>query len=84
MRNLKSAALAALILAGTTAGALAQATTTPTTEAPMAGAASDRVTDTDDDGFDLGWLGLIGLLGLAGLRRPKHVAHVDTTATRRV
>ena len=40
----------------------------------------DRTTvvDTDEDGFDMGWLGLLGLIGLAGLRRkPEVVHHVD-------
>jgi hypothetical protein len=36
-----------------------------------------------EDGPDLGWIGLLGLAGLLGLRRKDHVAHVDTTTTRR-
>lgn len=61
-----AAALVMVVAAGTVGPALAQTTTTP--------AASAQRAETEDDGFDLGWLGLLGLLGLAGLMRPKHSA----------
>ncbi|MGG6296944.1 WGxxGxxG family protein [Leptolyngbya sp. AN02str] len=32
------------------------------------GTVTETEVETDDDGFDWGWLGLLGLLGLAGLR----------------
>lgn len=38
--------------------------------ATMAQDAPDPLaTETEDDGFDWGWLGLLGLAGLAGLKR---------------
>lgn len=36
--------------------------------------ATSRV-DSDNDGFDMGWLGLLGLLGLTGLIRRDHNNH---------
>jgi MYXO-CTERM domain-containing protein len=85
MKKIQTTALAVILLAGTTAGAFAQATTTTPSTGDNAGTRTERVADTDDDdGFDIGWLGLIGLLGLAGLRRPKHVTPVDTTTRNRV
>ncbi len=72
--------------AQTTAPGTAPDTTTPSTTAPgttpstttpdtTTGTTSDTTTtttaDTNNDGFDWGWLGLLGLIGLAGLAR-KH------------
>ncbi|MDX2098323.1 MAG: WGxxGxxG family protein [Leptolyngbyaceae cyanobacterium bins.59] len=41
------------------------------TNSPGTSAPADTTTNynTEDDGFDWGWLGLLGLLGLAGLAR---------------
>lgn len=42
----------------------------PFTKSSQAQAQTDpqvSVVETEDDGFDWGWLGLLGLLGLAGL-----------------
>lgn len=56
--------------------------------APAAGVVQAQVDDgvttvqTDDDGFDWGWLGLLGLLGLAGLagrKRDDHTHHTGRT-----
>lgn len=41
---------------------------------PPARATTERA-DTDDEGFNLGWLGLAGLLGLVGLMRKDHDHH---------
>lgn len=38
--------------------------------------------ETQDEGFDWGWLGLLGLLGLAGLAGRKRNDRHDTTANR--
>ncbi len=65
---------------------LAQTATEEPTETVTEGDATTTVTgDTEDGGFDLGWLGLLGLLGLAGLRgRQRDTPHVHTTTTPRV
>lgn len=44
-------------------------TTIPDTTTQPAVPNSDVSADTNDDGFDWGWLGLLGLIGLAGLAR---------------
>ena len=54
----------ALLLTPVTALAQTDAATTPATTG------TSDATNTNDRGFDYGWLGLLGLLGLAGLRRP--------------
>lgn len=36
--------------------------------------ATSRI-ESDDDGFNMGWLGLLGLLGLTGLMRRDHNNH---------
>ena len=74
--QLRAAALASLIVAGTVGGAFAQADA-PATDAPVVA----QTEVADDDGFDLGWLGLLGLLGLAGLARRKEPVHRHTTTT---
>ena len=79
--QIRAAALAAVLLAGTSVAALAQGTATTPGATP--GAVATTVDD-DDDGFDLGWLGLLGLIGLAGLRGRKHEQHVATTTRPRV
>lgn len=47
--------------------ASAQTTTTPGTGTEATQPGTVTAVDTQDDGFDWGWLGLIGLAGLAGL-----------------
>ena len=37
------------------------------------------VVETEDDGFDWGWLGLLGLLGLAGLAGKNKQTNYETT-----
>lgn len=84
---LRTAIVAALLMAGLLATTPVSAQDTPvaeevTTEAEgLAGGAQDAVAD--DDGFDWGLLGLLGLAGLAGLmRRPQPVVHdADRTTT---
>ena len=43
--------------------------TIPATAQDTAGDRNGVAQQTEDEGFDLGWLGLIGLAGLLGLRR---------------
>ena len=50
-------------------------TTTPAATNDNATQVQNR--NTDDEGFDWGWLGLLGLIGLAGLRG----RHRDTVTT---
>lgn len=73
--------LAAGLIAGSASVAFSQATTTPGAATPGATAVGQ---ESDDDGFDLGWLGLLGLIGLAGLRGRKHETHVNATTRPRV
>ena len=41
------------------------------------------IVETEDDGFDWGWLGLLGLLGLAGLagKNKNHETHREVRGT---
>lgn len=38
------------------------------------------IVETEDDGFDWGWLGLLGLLGLAGLAGKNKQTNYETRA----
>jgi MYXO-CTERM domain-containing protein len=76
-KHLGLAILAATILAGNTAVAVAQ-------EVDTTGVTTIPADDDDDEGM-WGLLGLLGLAGLLGLkRRDRHSVHTtDTTANRR-
>ena len=50
------------------------------------GIESEGIYETEDDGFDWGWLGLIGLFGLAGLggkKRQEPTAYREPDAVSR-
>ncbi|WP_425145090.1 WGxxGxxG family protein [Deinococcus sp.] len=54
---------------------------TDTTTSPSTTGGTTSATDTNNQGFDYGWL---GLLGLAGLRRPApHVVNTDRSTAPR-
>ena len=75
-KNIRNAALAASLVLFTTGSAIAQDATTPAAPATV------TEVETEDNGFDLGWLGLLGLLGLAGLSgRRRDVARTTTVHT---
>jgi MYXO-CTERM domain-containing protein len=63
-------ALAATVMAGNAAVAVAQDTVVPV-----------ETTDDDDEG-NWGLLGLLGLAGLLGLKRRDHDHHTATTTSR--
>ena len=84
-RRIIGSAVLALGLLSTAAVSPSDAQTTP---AAGTEAGSSTRADTDEGGFDMGWLGLLGLLGLLGMRkrdtvRVDRVERVDTTASTR-
>jgi len=66
------------------AGAIALGVTVSSIALPMPEARAEApevlAYETEDEGFDWGWLGLLGLLGLAGLAG-RSGRHHDTTTT---
>ncbi|MBD0267363.1 WGxxGxxG family protein [Pseudanabaena sp. FACHB-2040] len=62
----------------TTGTGTTDTTTAPGTTGTTTGTDPVYATETEDDGFDWGWLGLLGLIGLAGLMGRKD----NDTATR--
>jgi len=78
--SLRKLTLAATLLLAVAVPGISSAQETGTTGARTGATTSAQ---SDDDGFDLGWLGLLGLAGLAGLAGRKHHNEREVVAGRR-